>query len=106
MLFIKEVMIMGLNILQLSDIHLCGNNSPSAESILLGETFPNGAPDAIVVTGDIFDHSAFSTENITDNTIEAINKNIKKAISFFDDLIRGINELYQSSLNRESVLFI
>lgn len=97
---------MGLNILQLSDIHLCGNNSASAESILLGESFPNGAPDTIVVTGDIFDYSAFSTESIPDNTIEKINKNVKKAISFFDDLIRGINELYQSSLNRESVLFI
>lgn len=106
MLFKEEVMIMGLNILQLSDIHLCGTNSPSAESILLGDTFPNGAPDVIVVTGDIFDHSAFSAESIPDNATKTINKNIKKAISFFDDLIRGINELYQSSLNKESVLFI
>ncbi len=97
---------MGLNILQLSDIHLCGNNSPSAESILLGDTFPEGAPDVILVTGDIFDHSAFSNESIPNDTIKKIDKNIKKAIIFFDDLIKGINELYKSSLNKESILFI
>lgn len=99
-------MIMGLNILQLSDIHLCGKNSPSAESILLGDTFPKGAPDAILVTGDIFDYSAFSNESKPDYTITKIDQNIKKAISFFNDLIRGINEFYKSSLNKESILFI
>ena len=54
---------MGLNIMQLSDIHLCGKNSPPAESILMGDTFPEGAPDVILVTGDIFDYSAFSKVN-------------------------------------------
>lgn len=97
---------MGLNILQLSDIHLCSENSPSAESILLGDTFLKGAPDAILVTGDIFDHSAFSNESTPDCTIAKINQNIKKAIGFFNDLIRGINEYYKSSLEKESVLFI
>lgn len=97
---------MGLNILQLSDIHLCGKNSPSAESILLGDTFTKGAPDAILVTGDIFDYSAFSNERTHDYMITKIDQNIKKAISFFEDLIMGINELYKSSLNKESILFI
>lgn len=97
---------MGLNIMQLSDIHLCGKNSPPAESILMGDTFPEGAPDVILVTGDIFDYSAFSKESKPDYTIAKKSQNIEKAINFFDDLIRGINEYYKSSLNKESILFI
>ena len=53
---------MSLNILQLSDIHICGENAPSASTLLLAKRFPKGAPDIILVTGDLFDHSAFDPE--------------------------------------------
>lgn len=95
---------MGLNILQLSDIHLCGKNSPKAESLLLGNTFLKGAPDVILVTGDIFDHTAFSNERTSGHEEE--NVDIYKAIAFFDDLIDGINSYYEARIDRKSILFV
>lgn len=96
---------MRLNILQLSDIHLCGNNSPNAESVLLGNDFPKGAPDVILSTGDIFDYTAFS-EEASKKGNNNIADNITKAIQFFDELLSGINEYYQTSLSRNDVLFV
>ncbi len=90
---------MSLNILQLSDIHLCNEKVPFASSILLSNEFYRGAPDIILVTGDIFNYSAFNNE------CSEIN-NIKKAVDFFDDLIKDINNIYDSRLNKESFLFI
>ena len=97
---------MSLNLLQLSDIHLCSKNSPTAESVLLGNEFHKGAPDAILITGDIFDHSAFSDENTPEKTVQKIHDNINKAIDFINDLLNGINAYYNSHLNKNSVLFV
>ena len=66
---------MGLNILQLSDLHICGENSPSASTLLLVGRFPKGVPDIILVTGDLFDHSAFDTEETYYETQEKIKSN-------------------------------
>lgn len=90
---------MSLNILHLSDIHICNNNAPSAASLLSDNDFQRGAPDVILVTGDLFDHAAF-------DDCAQIQTNIARAINFFDELIEAINITYASLLNRESVLFV
>ena len=97
---------MGLNILQLSDLHICGENSPSASTLLLVGRFPKGAPDIILVTGDLFDHSAFDTEETYYKTQEKIKSNIKKAIEFCDSLITHLNGFYDTALDRKSFLFV
>lgn len=97
---------MGLNILQLSDLHICGENSPSASTLLLVGRFPKGVPDIILVTGDLFDHSAFDTEETYYETQEKIKSNIKKAIEFCDSLINHLNDFYDTALDRKSFLFV
>ena len=97
---------MSLNILQLSDIHICGENAPSASTLLLAKRFPKGAPDIILVTGDLFDHSAFDPEKPNTKMRKKIESNIHKAIEFCDSLTQYINTYYSTSLDRKSFLFV
>lgn len=97
---------MGLNVLQLSDIHICGDNSPSASTLLLVGNFPKGAPDIVLVTGDLFDHSAFDNEENISETQKKIESSLNKAIEFCDSLIHHINDCYDTTLNRKSFLFV
>lgn len=97
---------MGLNILQLSDIHICEENSPSASTLLLVGKFPKGAPDIVLVTGDLFDHSAFDFEKSKNKTQQKIQSNIENAIKFCDSLVYHINEYYNTVLDRKSFFFV
>lgn len=97
---------MGLNILHLSDIHLCGDAAPSVGTLLLGKDFYRGAPDIILVTGDLFDHSAFSQEKTAQETQEKITRNIKQGVAFCEELIHEINVYYDANLDKNSILFV
>lgn len=97
---------MGLNVLQLSDIHLCGDNAPSASMLLLAGKFTDGAPNVVLVTGDLFDHNAFDEEETEEKTQEKIDSNIESAILFCDSLLQNINDCYDAALDRNSFLFV
>ena len=97
---------MGLNILHLSDIHISGNQAPDARALLLGNYFQIGPPDVILITGDLFDHSAFSPENTPKETNEKKEQSIQNGVIFCNNLIAYINDYYNVSLTPNSVLFI
>ena len=94
---------MSLKILQLSDLHLCGDKAPSPSSLLLDNSF--SPPDIILVTGDIFDYHAF-IKGDDEKDANRIKNNIRKGVVFFNELVEKINSLYGSSLTKESVMFI
>lgn len=102
----KEISNMGLNILHLSDIHICGDASPSVGDLLLGNDFYNGAPNIILVTGDFFDYRAFNTEATTEETQMKITNSIEKGITFCEELIQEINAYYDVILDKGSFLFV
>lgn len=91
---------MGLSILHLSDLHIGEKkkitdlNSLAADiAIAAGKVF-----NVIIVTGDIFDGKALAESNYKEY--------IENAISFFDELIKTLNENCKSELSRETVYFV
>lgn len=97
---------MSLNILHLSDIHISSNQVPDASALLLGNDFPSGAPDVILITGDLFDHSAFSPGSTRKETKDRKEKSIQNGVLFCNNLITYINDYYDVRLTTDSVLFI
>lgn len=87
---------MEFNLLHLSDLHINGANEPSPDAIVLAHP---GAPDAIIITGDIFDHTAFKDT-------KQMNKNIDKALMFFEELIRAFTDEYKISLSKDDLFFV
>lgn len=93
---------MSLKILHLSDLHIgegkkfYGDLDELAAQILLAET---GAPDTILVTGDIFDGKSFREEGYP--------QLIEDATHFFETLIQGLNEGYPDAtpLTKGDVFF-
>lgn len=97
---------MSLNILHLSDIHINCDQLPDANVLLLGNDFSRGAPDVILITGDLFDHSAFSPGSTPEETVLKKEKSIQNGVLFCNNLISCINDYYDVKLTTESVLFI
>lgn len=91
---------MSLKILQLSDLHIGEQKEvfdleEFSQQIILADT---GAPDIILVTGDIFDGKAFGEDGYQ-NLIE-------EAAAFFTSLIEALNKEYKIALSKESIYFL
>lgn len=85
---------MGLKILHLSDLHI-GKSDINAQEIAF--SIRDKRVDFILFTGDIIDGSVFSEANYQDY--------IKKAVSFFKDLVHGLNE-YNNNLTINDIFFV